>query len=473
MKPFLLSLTVSGIKNIDKPIELNFHDKIIPKSFSSYNTNIKAIYGENGSGKSGIVHALKIYHDLIMDGNYLYDTQNIKHLNELINNKLNKLFIEVTFLLYLDINGKPYYKKYKHSIELESLNISKSIEIVSEKLFIYERNSYKDSKATLAFENKFGKETRSSLSEKTKDLAKNQLNKKSIISIYIDELFKSSIDNDKEEENQENKSGDLSVQNNKDINILAPFSIFANHFHVFMDDSDNHSYFLDIMEPNQSVYFELNKGDFLITKKSSMFENKSSNFGSLNIPRSTTSLVISKDDKSDYLKHVKKLEKFIKLFKKDLTEIIVDFRPYKISNDVIAELWLKYDSGEPVFIEFESTGIKKLVVLFEAFSLLEKGNIVVVDELDANIHDVYLLKMIEYFSEYSEGQFIFTTHNLGPMEILKSRKHSLDFLTSYPSVTSWVKNGNYSITNLYRKGLLKNLPFNIESADFIGIFDDE
>ena len=47
--------------------------------------------------------------------------------------------------------------------------------------------------------------------------------------------------------------------------------------------------------------------------------------------------------------------------------------------------------------EFESRGIKKIMELFEYLDMSADGQITFIDELDANINDVYLDKLIEYF----------------------------------------------------------------------------
>lgn len=72
-----------------------------------------------------------------------------------------------------------------------------------------------------------------------------------------------------------------------------------------------------------------------------------------------------------------------------------------------------------VNVEFESTGIKKLVKLYMYIREMKRGGIVFIDEFDANLHDVYLCALLEYLMEYGEGQLCFTTHNIGPMDILK------------------------------------------------------
>ena len=77
MKPlfYLLSLKISGIKNIEVPIELNFYKKTINNSdFDPEKYRIKAIYGENGSGKTAIITAVKILQNFLTDKNYLIES---------------------------------------------------------------------------------------------------------------------------------------------------------------------------------------------------------------------------------------------------------------------------------------------------------------------------------------------------------------------------------------------------------------
>ena len=93
-----------------------------------------------------------------------------------------------------------------------------------------------------------------------------------------------------------------------------------------------------------------------------------------------------------------------------------------------------------------------------------------IDELDANIHDYYLCKLLEFTAEYSNGQLCFTTHNLGPMKVLKNYKKSIDFISRDNDITSWVKNGHYDVTSLYSKGFIDKSPFNLQSFDFLKVF---
>ena len=87
MKIYLLRLKVQGIKNIAEPVEINFYKKTITNNFNADKYKIKAIYGENGSGKTAIITAVKILKNIIINKSYLTDTHNQKLLFEIVNKK--------------------------------------------------------------------------------------------------------------------------------------------------------------------------------------------------------------------------------------------------------------------------------------------------------------------------------------------------------------------------------------------------
>ena len=62
---YLLNVTVAGVKCIEEEIRLDFYKKIVNQKFDADKYRIKAIYGENGSGKSAIITAVKIFQDII------------------------------------------------------------------------------------------------------------------------------------------------------------------------------------------------------------------------------------------------------------------------------------------------------------------------------------------------------------------------------------------------------------------------
>lgn len=161
---------------------------------------------------------------------------------------------------------------------------------------------------------------------------------------------------------------------------------------------------------------------------------------------------------------------FIKIFKPDLIKIELDFKIDK--NELYTEPYFVYEEYK-VHLEFESAGIKKLTKLFRLFKLKEMGRIVIIDDIDANINDIYLEKLLEYFKESNKGQLVFKTHNITPMEVLSDSNNSIDFITEDKKITSWKKSGNYKSSNIYQGRLIDGLPFNIYPFDFAGIFDVE
>lgn len=178
---------------------------------------------------------------------------------------------------------------------------------------------------------------------------------------------------------------------------------------------------------------------------------------------------VEKKNIDEYKARVEQLTQFIKLFKPDLVSIDIDAKDD--GERYVCDLNLNY--GDYVINkEFESTGIKKLIRLFDCFTAASLGGIVFVDEMDSNLNDVYLCKLIEYFMYYGKGQLCFTTHNLDPMSVLKENKNSIDFLSSDNHLIPWTSRGNATPENCYRNGMIEDLPFNIEASDFVGIFGE-
>ena len=110
--------------------------------------------------------------------------------------------------------------------------------------------------------------------------------------------------------------------------------------------------------------------------------------------------------------------------------------------------------------------------MFDCFVSASTVGIVFVDEMDSNLNDVYLCKLIEYFMYYGKGQLCFTTHNLDPMTVLKENRNSIDFLSSDNHLVPWTARGNASPENCYKNGMIEDSPFNIDATDFIGIFGE-
>lgn len=431
---FLLNLSMSGIKNIENEIRIDFYGKNINNSSSFDNYNIKAIYGENGSGKTAIITAIKIVREFVLNENYLADSHNIALLNDLINKKTRKFMFRCEFVTNVE---KFIIHEYMVNLEFDKDNqVVVTSESLKEKI-----NSSKNSQIPL-FSCENGAFSELNLPASIKDIiidkSKNVLEKRSAILLMMNIL------------QNESKLFDAPGE------LLYAY-IFFIMLHVHLDTEDSHTHYY-----RKSRIGELFNNNVPVDSQSAkaLLEEV---YGDIN----TNDRRVPIEAFESYEKRVKKLERFVKIFKPMLKEIRID---KKVDHDEY-ECRLIMDYGSyMVDKEFESTGIKRIMDMFDAFALASNYFIVFIDELDSNINGVYLNKLIEYYRDYGKGQLCFTSHNTEPMAILKQNKKAIDFLINDNRIVSWVKNGHYTPDNCYRNGMIEGLPFNIDSSDFIGIF---
>lgn len=89
-------------------------------------------------------------------------------------------------------------------------------------------------------------------------------------------------------------------------------------------------------------------------------------------------------------------------------------------------------SKSKVPLRYESEGIKKIVAILSVFiaAYADFSITLVVDELDAGIFEYLLGELLAIFESSGKGQLIFTSHNLRPLETLS--KESIIFTTVNP-----------------------------------------
>ena len=241
---------------------------------------------------------------------------------------------------------------------------------------------------------------------------------------------------------------------------LLSFFILYKNLHVYKDQGDKHEgyiindYLFDVLKIKTGFQDVIRS----FVEQTSWDENE----------LSEGTIVVPKDKYKEFTQEIEKLCDFLKIFKKNLEKIAIDKKVDK--DDFKCRLILKYPDYS-IDAEFESTGIKKLIRLFPCIKAMCDGDIVFIDEMDSNIHDVYLCALLEHMTNYGKGQLCFTSHNIGPMDVLKRRKKSIDFLSVNQNIYSWANNGNYSPAQLYKNGMIEGSPFNIDSVDFLSVFD--
>lgn len=448
MKFYINQLTINGIKSIDKPITLNFTNLTIRPNMNNAGSNVMAIYGPNGSGKSGIITAMYIYKRIIEDKAGITDGYFSKFIYSSINQSLKKMNIEVIFSCKLN---KKIPTNLKHIIELvikeEEICISKEEILINTGRTIKENNfeSYiKVENGKLLYINDVDS---NSLKENPIYIASfNLLEKNSIVSCL------SKIPNNVINDYLGNKNGFV---------YLLMVAYFSREVVVELNKEDTHMSYIS----NKLMLERLVKENSTTQIND---ENKDSYIDKVFYLSTQNSDIVKVEDYDSYSEYISDLTKFIKIFKPSLDEIVID---KKINaNEYYCKKIFKYGEME-VDLEFESTGIKKIIRIYSALKSCANGKITFIDEMDANLHDVYFTKLIEFFKNDAYGQLCFTTHNLKPIEILKDNKHALVFLSNDSRIYSWTKDGNKSPMTKYINGLIPYSPFLVESFDFDVLLD--
>lgn len=446
---FMTRYEVQGIKVLDQPLSLSFYKKTVTKPIETRNYNIKGLYGMNGAGKSAVVTSVDILRKLLVNADYLNNPVVQKSLEALINRKTKQLSIEAEYMNNLQTSMLFRYKvelkknySGKYIIGFEELSTKRALSRAGEYRRLF---SVEDGKITY-IEGGNQDDFTLILKEKTTNL----LSTSSVAALFVDKILLPGLIGKKE------LFGFLAAS------MLTLF-VFGSTIFVYKEQSDDH---IDYVVSRLLPADKDDLGDDSNTKD--ILESMSAINQSFLNEFSIDSNYISKEKYVRFADEVEKLQRFIRIFKPDLKKIDID---KKENGDVyVCSLIMVYDSYS-VNAEFESTGIKKLIRLYAYLNAMVKGGIVFIDEFDSNLHDVYLCALLEYLMEYGEGQLCFTTHNVGPMDILKRNKKSIDFISLDHRAYPWIANGNYSPSSLYRSGMIEGSPFNVDSIDFIGVFD--
>ena len=416
---------------------MDFYKKTVDKNFDPDKFRVKAIYGENGSGKTAIITGIKIFQDLMLSNQYLNESKNQRFLDEIINKETSRF----TFGCEYITGEEESYIVYDYNFELEKNN--KGDYVIKHESLNLKNGNYPNNNYVNVYECDNGELININCNETVKNIIEkktfNLLNKNPFMSLYIVD-YTSVIEKDKE----------------FSYNIAVMLFLIAL-INVYINEEDKHDiYFLrkTIRESHEKSSEYINDINEILDTISvySGFDDNS----------------ISKSEFDKYKESVKQLTKFIQIFKRELKSIDIDAKDD--GDNYRCELIFNYGNYK-VNKEFESTGIKKLVRLYSAFKAANNYGIAFVDEMDSNINDIYLCKLIEYFMYYGKGQLCFTMHNVDPMSLLKQNKNSIDFLSSDNKIVSWVSKGHASPENYYKNGMIENSPFNIDATDFIGIFE--
>lgn len=122
----------------------------------------------------------------------------------------------------------------------------------------------------------------------------------------------------------------------------------------------------------------------------------------------------------------------------------------------VSVMLMAYRDGRELPLRDESDGVRKIIsvlcLLIDAFN--EQSVTVAIDEFDAGIFEYLLGEILQAFEESGRGQFIFTSHNLRPLEVIN--KKFLYFTTTNPN-NRYIRLKNISATNNLRDTYFREL----------------
>ena len=432
MKTYILRFETYGIKNIEKKISIDFAKATVSKEINIKNNNTNAIYGLNGSGKTALLYSMYLYKRIIEDKNFLIKEENIKEFDNVLNKKVNQFYFNIIFALCED--DLTVRDVLSHEIVLEQLGNEIILkqetmkQLKSQTINGTFENIYHIENGEIMFYLNENKE----LCDLVIDKSKNLLSTRPLVSIINDSKIYDIMEK-KHTETKEDIYGSV-------VYSMLILLLLLNNIRMSFDKDET------IIK---SIYDE-------VMAKTIRIEYEGQ--------------IIHEDKIEEYELTIKKLVDFVKLFKPNLKDIIID----KDVNKSFYNCKLIFDYGDyKISSIYESTGIKRIITLFCYFQDLMNGKIVFIDELDANINGIYLTKLIEHFMNFAKGQLCYTTHCTDSMDLIAKNNGTLYFLGETGKLIPWIRNGNYSAYKRYKEGMIEDSPFNLSIVDMFKVFPHE
>lgn len=390
--------------------------------------DILGIYGQNGSGKTSIISAIRIIQDMFTGKSLPED------IEEYIMYGQNESQIDSLF--YIKNGDKRYKVKYKI-------------------------NLFKDNDDTFIKEESIDYWYKDNISDdwdRVKGLIRNLYNKNNILPKYRNDELLNLYDDEndfivnKKMKFKDHKSLifsdeliDLINEKSKDIGEEYEVLSILKHYAVsnlFIIDNKR----LALSDAN--IVLPMN------------FKNYSNNE---NISMGVMPIGL---DNPTYLPRdaVNEIETSLKASNKVISEIIPELRiklkelkiqTSKSGEEVLVELFSCREDIE-IPIRYESDGIKKIVAVLHLLIAMfnYKSMSVLIDELDSGIFEYLLGEILEILEQRGKGQLIFTSHNLRPLEVLN--KNNLVFTTTNTN-NRYIKLKNVKTNNNLRDMYYRDL----------------
>lgn len=402
----LLSIKIKNIKNVKQGyIEFKSKKQIEKGLFDLKTSDVIGIYGPNGSSKTAVVNAFNILKNIIVSR----DDAKVNHFDEkevydIINKNENEATLELTYLIdnvkkmiciYEVVLGKndstkiAFIKSEKLSYKLFSDELDKwnsKVKLVEVDFMNENLLDFIQPLSLVTLLKKYDKTTIGVLQRLVGSVSSN--NSSFIFSdIFISTLYKI----------QELQFEAFSLKRLK---------IYATHnMHVYDNKEISQIAAMDAIP-------------FLYRSETEKAINTT--FGKFSIFGES---ILSNEVKPVVFEYFKEIDIVINKIVPNMHVSVIDLGNAILENGVegfrCEVVSIRNDLKIPLGLE--SDGIKKIISLISAMVDVfnNKSSILIVDEFDSGIFEYLLGELLKGFKEEAKGQFLFTSHNLRALEVIK------------------------------------------------------
>ena len=413
-------ITLTNIKNVK-----NGHIEFPHASDKDFNhSDILALYGQNGSGKTAVVESFGLLSDLYQKGEHYID-ENLIHMGE------NEA--EISYFFVMEKDSSIYEILYKVGLhkklfEYDSANetamdestLKKKVSLCYEKILFRDisQNRRPKYKLLLGWED-IGKDMVSFKPDKIahaifqRDFSSGQIHQEKITEADYFRLIMNLL-TAKEKNYSFFFSKENRVEFEKELDVTSRIL-----YKALYEYSAN-------LRVVKNIEAWMSCSTFFLVL--SEFQEKKTKY--LNLLESTK---VSMEELDSLEKSFERISLILTTIVPGLI-VVTESVPVTLDSGEkgAAVSILSVREGRRLPLRCESAGVIKLISLLSHFLFFysDPSALVVVDELDSGIFEFLLGQIIGILQKHGKGQMLFTSHNLRALEVLD--KNSLVFTTANP-----------------------------------------
>ena len=356
-------------------------------------SSVLGIYGQNGSGKTTALNALRLIQNLL-GGSFINPV-----FSDFVN--ANETVLSVGADFFIRMASGDYYVYYDIDIRK---NENRLLDVINERLSYFKYGDEKRKNNLYEF----------TAPDRIKETFSGRLTQKNrAIYQYLSSIETSGLKN--------NGLAYSSIFNQKTLRILSEPSNDLNEFiSIVMALSDFANNNLAIYDIN---YF--NENDNVGIRFRVKDEIRGMNtVGDIFVP--FTPYALDSVAFGVFEKVIGKINKVMPSIIPGFTISIVktnNQQNQRITNKIEFIMTSKRGNDKPIALIYESNGIKKIISILSGLidSYSHEGTLMAIDEIDSGIFEYLLGEIVYSFDNFGKGQLMFTSHNMRVLEKVNYR----------------------------------------------------